>query len=807
MKHLLPALLFFLPLHAFGQSNALKLYSGQFRMSINDQGQVSSLFDLNSKTEYLVQDTVSYLASIRVNGEWLHPVQAQSTDASELEIDFGKGFQAVVAYAIRDGYFRFGLTSITQEEQVEVLTWGPFHNTISSGIGETVGVAQCEQFALCIQSLNIKTLGGYPWNENDCMPQIDIFEQSDPSDLKEENKRYVLYRVEAAKPTRHGSSLQAYCRNRNKARDIENWGFSNYLAPAFDDGGLNGTAIALLGCHPNQLLATIGTVEQQEGLPHPMLNGQWAKTSPEAAGAYLILGFGEEDIEKALDITQKAGLKTLYHPGPFETWGHFKLNTKQFPDGRESLKKCVERAESIGVHVGVHTLSNFITTNDPYVSPIPDKRLAVVGSAALIKPIDEEETSIHISDPIFFNQFKNNTLRAFRIDDEIIRYGSISDTEPWILKDCVRGAFGTQKSTHVQNSEVAKLADHAYKVFLTNPELSIEMAGNLADLFNEVGLRQISFDGLEGNRSTGMGNYGEILFTQTWYDQLDDQIKAHYIADASRTSHFFWHMYTRMNWGEPWYAGIRESQTAYRMKNQAYFKRNLMPRMLGWFNLTAETSLEDIEWMLARSAAYDAGYGLNTNYKALEANGASESILKQIALWEKVRLQGAFSAEQKKRMENLDAEFHLEELGTNSWLLHPTQTFMFEYQIQELQPGAPTHSAYSFENAFAPQQVHMKITALDGLVSNIHLELDQSKSLSIPIQLNEGESLVYKGGDQCWVLDKNWNELSKIPVESSFFHTKPGPHQLDFDAEMETKVKAKIELRLHGKPERVGDRK
>ena len=28
----------------------------------------------------------------------------------------------------------------------------------------------------------------------------------------------------------------------------------------------------------------------------------------------------------------------------------------------------------------------------------------------------------------------------------------------------------------------------------------------IPELFNEAGLRQISFDGLEGNRSTGMGN-------------------------------------------------------------------------------------------------------------------------------------------------------------------------------------------------------------------------------------------------------------------------------------------------------------
>ena len=61
---------------------------------------------------------------------------------------------------------------------------------------------------------------------------------------------------------------------------------------------------------------------------------------------------------------------------------HFDLNDR-FPSGREGLRDVVERAEARGIHVGVHTLSNFITTNDPYVTPVPDPRLARVGSSRL----------------------------------------------------------------------------------------------------------------------------------------------------------------------------------------------------------------------------------------------------------------------------------------------------------------------------------------------------------------------------------------------------------------------------------------
>ena len=72
------------------------------------------------------------------------------------------------------------------------------------------------------------------------------------------------------------------------------------------------------------------------------------------------------------------------------------------------------------------------------------------------------------------------------------------------------------------------------------------------------------------------------------------------------------------DWGEPWYGGFRESQTEYRFKNQAYFKRNYMPGMLGWFKMTPETSIEDIEWLLARASGYDAGYAFVASLESIE---------------------------------------------------------------------------------------------------------------------------------------------------------------------------------------------
>ncbi len=636
--------------------------AGRLRLAVDERGFITALEDRSSGKNFRAAAVPSPLLSLRVDGELLAPLSfCLGPRTGTALLGYPGGIEASVRILAKDTHLTFELLSVSPAGRADLAVWGPYATTIRETIGETVGVVRGPEFTLGIQSLNPKTLGGFPWDENDCMPEIDIFEQENPADLNAKAKREVLYRVEAAKPEPFGSTLQAYCRDRSRDRVIANWGYDKYVAPRFDDGGIAGSKIALFGCPSAKALETIGRIEIAEGLPHPMIDGRWGKTAPTATAAYIILDFGEETLERALDVVSRAGLRYLYHGAPFKTWGHFELDPKMFPNGWDGLARCVAKAEARGIHVGVHTLSNFITTNDAYVTPVPDPRLAKAGSSVIVADVDIRTTEIPISSPEFFNPFKNDNLRTAMAGSELIRYKDVSPAPPWRLLGCERGAFGTRASPHAKGETIAKLADHAYKVFLADAALGREMAERIAALFNAAGLRQISFDGLEGNRSTGMGNYGEILFTKAWFDGLKPEIRSHYIADASRTSHYFWHIYTRMNWGEPWYAGFRESQTEYRLKNQAYFRRNMMPGMLGWFQMKPETTLADVEWLLARSAAFDAGYAFVTSFDSLAKNPATDEILRAIGRWEKARLAGAFTAEQKRRMEDVRAEFHLED--------------------------------------------------------------------------------------------------------------------------------------------------
>ncbi len=805
MKYIFLILISSLFLISCTNNETINFKSKSFQISFNKKGEVCSFVDLKTKTNYIFLDSLVSLMSVKIGSEIFASQSAELKD-DILILRYNEDLEAQIKVNQQGSFITFELLSLSNSQKVDLIIWGPYPTTISKVIGETVGVVQGDEFAIGLLALNPKTLGGYPWRDNDCMPQIDIFEQDDKSDMTEKGKRYVLYRVEAAKPTDFGSTLQAFCRNRSEDRVIENWGHEKYVAPAYDDGGVIGSKIALFGCPTKDALKTIGEIEIAEDLPHPMIDGEWAKTSPLAASAYMILDFGEDDIDEAIAITKQAGLSYLYHSGPFENWGHFDLDEKQFPNGTDGMKYCVETAEKEGVKLGLHTLSNFITTNDPYITPVPDKRLAIVGTTILTEEISNSQTEIPIKSPDFFNQYKNNHLKTVRIGNELIRYAKVSEKAPWILLDCQRGAYKTTAVKHSKGEDISKLADHAYKVFLTNIELSKEMSGNIADLYNETGLRQISFDGLEGNRSTGMGNYGESLFAIAWYDKLNENVKSHFIADASRTTHYFWHIYTRMNWGEPWYAGFRESQTTDRLRNQKYFKRNLMPSMLGWFLMKPETSIEDIEWLLARSAGFDAGYAFVTNHETIAENGNSDRILQMIGDWEKLRIAGSFTDEQKQRMQDISNEFTLEKVNDNEWDLIQVYSSKFNHEMKVRQPGEPLYSTFNFIHIGNNNSLHFILSAIDVDVSNIIMEIDNYKEIKIPVVLKSGEHIKYSGGEKAYVYDKNWNLINDFNFDPSLAKITDGEHSVTVECKFSNQEKEsglKLEVRTFGAKESI----
>lgn len=739
-------------------------------IDLDNNGCITSIYDIANDMEYIAPGKRAPLFRL-VSGDEIQIPKDMTyiSETNALQLQYGS-ITAQIEVNVKPTHITFELKSLENAE-VALVMWGEYPVTIDQTIGETIGVVQNDQFAFGIQTLNIHTIGGRPREYQDIG---------------------VGAETHAAVKTNFGSVVQAYTRN--------------------SDGGIIGSKIALFGCPAEDALETIGQIEVAEGLPHPMLDGEWGKTSTAAKLSYLITGFGEQNIDEIFEYAQKAGFKYIYHGGPFLNWGHFDLSNGDFPDGDESLKRCVEKASAVDIRVGVHTLSNFITTNDPYVSPTPDPRLMRIGSSNLTEAIDAKSRDIGIANPEPFRE--QQTLSAAIIGEEIIQYSRISEAEPWVLLGCKRGAFGTKASAHPTDSDIGKLVDHPYRVFFPNLDMQDEMAARLVELFNNTGLQQISFDGLEGCERTGHGIYAHDRFVKQCFDGWNLET----INDASRLLHYLWHIHTRMNWGEPWGKATRDGMPEYRFKNQDYFNRNLFPRMLGWFQLRLAsgdieaTSLNDMEWVLSKGAGFDAGFALSTSLTDLEKNGQTEAILTAISEWEQARLSGAFSADQREYLRNASGEFHLEPIGIGKWELYPVEfSQAFSYQAVERQPGEPIGSEWEFENKFAEQPLNFVLRVLpdigassEDVVINPSFQIDFHE-VTFPVRLLPHQYLVCEGKKQAQVYDINWNLLQTVEAASDLPEILSGTQRVVFHCDEGTRHSVEVRFKTTGEPEVVGE--
>lgn len=285
--------------------------------------------------------------------------------------------------------------------------------------------------------------------------------------------------------------------------------------------------------------------------------------------------------------------------------------------------------------------------------------------------------------------------------------------------------------------------------------------------------------------------------------------KKHFVLGSSRSGHYFWHYYARMNWGEPWYAGFRESQTEYRLQNQAYFKRNYMPGMLGWFRMTASTTIEDINWLMARSAGYNAGFAFVTDIKTINQNGHSKDILNSMKLWEQSRLKGLFSKEQVLRMQGTKTEFRLVKKSDNTLLLTEIFSGKFTHHFKPAQPGEPVFSTFECNNPAKEQVLQFIITAAGSAISNIKIEIDNYKNIEFPILVNAGDILRYDGGNKVIHYNQNWQQLKEYPVQPASLLLKPGKHKVLFNCQFEhpgEKQSVKLETIFEGEPELIMDK-
>jgi hypothetical protein len=753
--------------------------SGELKMSINKQGSLIELSNSAIGKNYLSTDTLSGLITLVSNTMRYQP-SSMTYDKNQKKISLGykeAGVTIDVRVEDKNTHLVLEIIRAVPAIKIDAIIWGPFPNTIGKTIGEIIGVVRDGEISLGIQVLNIKTMGGdYPSLEGS-----------------------TWARGIAAVPSKWGSKLQAYSINRDRDRFVDAWGglYKNMPVKALKGETVVGSKIAVFSCKEAQTFDRLEQIDIAENLPRPKVNGVWFKKSNLYGKSYMISSYGEKDIDEMIGYTKRAGLVSLYHEGPFKSWGNFVLNPEQFPNGKNGLKNCVDKAHAAGLFLGMHTLTNFINTNDPYVSPVPDNRLSFTGTSTLNRNIDADQNIIEVISPEYFNDEKGNNLHTVKIGSELIRYKSVSSTAPYLLLDCQRGAFGTTRSAHQAGDQVGKLFDHSYNVFFPNLDMQREIATNIANLMNETGVDHLDLDGHEGALASGQGDYALELFAKDIYDQ----VKHDFIIGTSLSKTFYWHIGSYYNWGEPWYGGFKESMQQYRIDNQGLFDRNYMPHMLGWYLLAENTTLSEMEWMLSRAAGYNAGFAMVARPAALRKNSQTNQLLDAIREWELARNGNAFTKAQQEQLKNPKNEFHLEKRSEGKWTLHQyAMSPVFIREKFERQPGEPTHTNWDLQYQWKeqPLQFRMQITGEKGSVKNIKMQIDNYMELLFPVELAAGESLVSDGTETIRYYDKNGKPKGSFKLQNKLPTVSAGAHKILIDSDFSGEETPKIEVQFKG---------
>ncbi|WP_343303317.1 hypothetical protein AAHN97_17320 [Chitinophaga niabensis] len=803
-------------LMAFRLPEGVELTTDYIRLRLDGSGNMISLTDKATARELIPQGQPAPLLSLYKDSVYTYPASlSYNTAKKQITLKYKNGAVALVAVASKGKYIRFELLSLAPRKGVQAVVWGPYPTTISKLIGETVGVVRDDTFAVGVQALKINTTEGIP-DDGDNAGGGSFYDplpgQTLPAALQDkigqpvqtdvntdgDMPAYVrMYRGSLAVKKPYGSDLRLFSRDRRIPRVIGSGATLQQVQPVNAD--LAGSAIALFGCPANAALDVIEQIETGEGLPHPMLDGVWIKRSPRMSEAYLM--YEGKSIENALQYAKEGNFRLVHIGDIFKSWGHFRLETGRFPNGAADVKQYTAKAKAAGISVGVHTLTTFTGTNDPYVTPVPSDSLMKSGSSILAKDLGENDEVVYVKDPSWFRNM--GLTRTIKIGNELIGYKGIADNA---LTGCIRGQFKTTKSTHKTGAVVEKLVNSGYSGFLPDIHLQDTYARRLAEVCNETGVDLMDFDGFEALGYTGHGTYAENRFVDLWYRNLD----RYRMTCGASTSHYYWHIYSFMNWGEPWYSALRKSQVNYRIENQRYFERNLMPGMLGWFKMEPTYRPEEIEWIQARSAAFNAGYLLRVD-ENIEKNGYKAALFEAVREWQKARNTKAFTPEQIEKFKDPTNEFHLEKKGEGNWNLYPVKLITdLAHKYKMMQTGEPVTSKFKVNNPYDAQPVKFYIIAeaVEGnkteTVTGIRIIINGLPPIEIDGPVKAGDKFICDG-QAIYQCDGFWNNRKEIKV-GSLPQWQAGENEItvksDFSGEQGPSLK--FDIKFSGAAEKVG---
>ena len=636
-----------IPRSARREQSLATLETDHATLSISPRGRCTALVDKRTGTDHVLK-TVPFL-SIKRSGA-THRGPRCSYQDGKLTAVFSKAETTVViGVTSKKRYLVFEVLSVSKDD-VDLLTFLCLNLKACAYVSSMSGLAADDDFGVCVRALNLRT---HAW-------------------------------VGRAEPI--------------------------MSAMAYREHGIVGAKVALAACPSARLLPVLQEIVRTEGLPYSPLGGPFAIDAEGNRGSYVFARVSERNVDEWIDLARRGGITHIHMSGWGQSLGHYTPREDLFPRGLDSMKAVVDRIHAAGLKAGMHTLTGCISPHDPWVKPVPDKRLATDGTFTLTSSLTTEDTLVPTAEPpgdyptIWAYGSRGN---AIRIDDELLQYSGISNKPPYGFSKCKRGALGTKAATHAKGAKVHHMLVR-YACFLPdeNSTLVDEVADAIANVFNTCGIDQIYMDGAEAMRSWyGIARMRRAIFTR---------LKGQALVEASCWGHQSWPFHSRVGaWDHPKWGLKRFADDHCRAVTQ-YRKASLLEAQLGWWVILGpgrDWDLEmpdEIEYLCAKALGHDAPLsfqGISVGVRP--PNARQEEYFTTMGRYERLRLANYFTPEVKERLREERQEFRLAQRPDGEWHFLPTD--YASHKVTGMHDGT---SSWSVKNRFPAQPVKLRIQAL-----------------------------------------------------------------------------------------------
>ncbi|HOT35613.1 MAG TPA: hypothetical protein PLT86_02995 [Candidatus Latescibacteria bacterium] len=485
--------------------------------------------------------------------------------------------------------------------------------------------------------------------------------------------------------------------------------------------GFAGASVALVATPMDTLRKGMQeAVSAAPELPQSRVGGPWAMDAKITRGSYLF-NFGDMSEEKADDwiaLAQSLGITQIdFHGGNSFRFGDCRPNPVTYPNGFASLKAVIDKLHAAGISAGLHTYAFFIDKTCPWVTPVPDSRLAKDRILTLAAPIAADADTITVKEDTsgmsaitgFFVR-NSNTLH---IGDELITYTGVSKEAPYGFTGCTRGACGTAPAAHPAGAAVGHLKE-CFGLFVPDPETTLfeEVAAKATEAYNTCGFDMSYLDALDGEDILGGAEWA-WHYGSRYVFEVAKRLKKPALFEMSTFHHHLWYVRARIGaWDHPGRSHKKFIDLHVASNEQG--RRMFLPAHLGWWAVktwhghqTEPTFSDDIEYLCCKAVGTDTGFsvmGINPENRDKPVFQRLGAIMRR---YEALRHSGTVPDAVKARLKEPGAEFTLVDTADGKSAFLPTQ-----YDKHRVEGADGWSDSWTVNNPYAAQPVRLRIEAL-----------------------------------------------------------------------------------------------